>query len=124
MEQRQFDIPDVNEVADKVTVQVGPAQDAAFGSAPSARIVVELTDGQTVSAEAVAPGSPGNPVGWAAVAAKVHACADDVLGSREVDRIITVLASWSDTDRPVVELLGGGAVTTGHGGRTVSGGLS
>ena len=68
-----FDIPDVKEVADRVDVRVGPEQDGAFGSGPTARIVAELTDGRTVAAEAVAPGSPGNPLGWDIVAAKAHA---------------------------------------------------
>ena len=106
LEQRQFDIPDVNEIAEKVHVRVGAEQDAAFGSGPSARIVVELVDGSTVAAAGVAPGSPGNPVGWAAVATKAHACADDLLGPHEVDRIITTLGSWVGADRPVVELFG------------------
>jgi hypothetical protein len=61
MEQGRFDIPDVKEVADGVDVRVGPEQDGAFGSGPTARIVAGLTDGRTVAAEAVAPGSPGNP---------------------------------------------------------------
>lgn len=97
--------PPVRNLARRVQVEIGAAEDAAFGTAPTATVVAECRDGGVVSATAQAPGSPADPLGWAEVLDKARGLADPHLGVGEIDRIAEELHAWRHAERPVIGLL-------------------
>lgn len=107
-----FDAPAVTGLAEKVRIHVGDEQEQAFSSSPSARLVVELEDGSSVSAEAVAAGAPADPFGWDGVSAKCHGTLDGRVSHDDIDGLVDLAKGWGRVERPVLELLSTAFPTT------------
>ncbi|WP_285251270.1 MmgE/PrpD family protein [Pseudarthrobacter sp. fls2-241-R2A-168] len=106
LEAARFAIPEVTSLAEKVDILVGEEEEAAFSTAPSARLVIKRSDGTEMTSTAIAPGGPSSPFSWDELKQKVHACADQTVGPGAVEETARYIRSWMTMDQPVRGLLG------------------
>ncbi|WP_032385015.1 MmgE/PrpD family protein [Rhodococcoides fascians] len=93
-----FDLPDVANLAERVTIVVGAEQESASATAPSARVVVRRYDGSTVDATRSAPGGPTMPYLWDDVADKLRRGAAGSIDTATIDSILHTVARWRSSD--------------------------
>lgn len=85
-EEANYDLPEVSQIAERVTLVRDAEAEAHFPERFVARVRVQRSDGTTVERRADAPGSPAAPASDEAIRAKFRSIATTIIGSERAGR--------------------------------------